>query len=174
MTGPLVYPIGVLMMGAQLQIRPPKAEGVDPELFQNDWDHQPRHVVKPFAYTLTKFATERMLVTFPMVQRWSTRVDSIHALGPALIEAVYCKTVCLYNRPDSDEEGKLFFCPREVVDEGQSVQVLLRCLPTLFMLSGQLTELSLSDSDAELVRSHDRLACEDCADFRKRTGIEST
>jgi hypothetical protein len=170
-----VYPIGLLVMGTELQMLEPRAtlrrvQGLDLE-------GPPVHHVCPCAYNVTRFASAGLLVPFVVVRKYSTRIESIHALGPALIEAViFCGTDILYAKDSTtDVDGKLFYCPHRVLERQLPLEIRLRCVPELFMLGGPNVEQSEDWSEAKerLAKSHDPSQCDDCADFRKRTGLES-
>ena len=169
-----VYPIGVLIMGTELRFDEPRAtlrrvQGLD-------LDVPPVHRVCPCAYNVTRFAAAGVLVPLVVVRLNSTKIESIHALGPALIEAViFPGGDILYAKSSTtDTDGKLFFCPHRVLERQLPVEIHLRCVPQLFMFETRNIEQTEDWSvEAErLTKSHDSSQCDECADFRKRTGLE--
>jgi hypothetical protein len=117
-----------------------------------------------------------MLVPFVVVRKYSTKIASIHALGPALIEAViFCGEILYAKDSTTDVDGKLFYCPDRVLERQLPIEIRLRCVPELFMLGGPNVEQveDWSVDKERLVTSHDPSQCDDCHDFRKRTGLES-
>lgn len=168
-----VYPIGLLVMGTELRLDEPRStlrrvQGLDP-------DAPPVHRVCPCAYNITRFVAAGLLVPFIVVRAYSTKIESIHALGPALIEAVLFAGEILYARDSTtDVDGKLFHCPRRVLERALPLEIRLRCVPELFMLGGPNVEQAedWSEEKERLIQSHDPMQCDDCVDFRKRTGLE--
>lgn len=169
-----VYPIGLLVMGTELRLDEPRStlrrvQGLDLEA-------PPVHRVCPFVYNVTRFAAGGTLVPFVVVQKYSVKIESIHALGPALIEAVIFPCGILYAKDSTtDVDGKLFYCPHRVLERQMPLEIHLRCVPDLFMLGGPNVEQAedWSVDKERLVTSHDPSQCDDCHDFRKRTGLES-
>lgn len=169
-----VYPIGLLVMGTELRLDEPRAtlrrvQGLD-------LDAPPVHRVCPCAYNVTRFAAAGLLAPFVVVRVCSTKIESIHALGPALIEAVIFAGEILYAKASTtDVDGKLFYCPHRVLDRQLPLEIRLRCVPELFMLGGPNIEQAedWSVEKEQLVQSHEPMQCDDCVDFfRKRTGLD--
>jgi hypothetical protein len=169
----VVFPLGLLVMGTELRLDEPRAtlrrvQGLDP-------DAPPVHRVCPFVYNVTRFAARGILVPFVLVRKYSVKIESIHALGPALIEAViFCGEILYAKDSTTDIDGKLFYCPHQVLERQLPLEIRLRCSPELFMLGGPNVEQAedWSPDKERLAKSHDPSQCDDCADFRKRTGLE--
>lgn len=175
MTNNDVYPIGILVMGRELRLLEPRATlakmtGKEP------WG-PPCHQVNPYVYNLVRFAPADQLVPFVMVKTSIIQIISIHAFGPALIErVVFDGLTVIYDKlAESEGEGKLFICPERVLESQHPLHVELRCMPELFMLGARQVEepSTLTSDELALMRSHDSGQCEDCDDFRKRTGLTS-
>ena len=124
------------------------------------------------------FAPADALVEFVIIRPSSiVRIDTIHAFGPALIERVVFNAMDVvydkFDKPTSPEdEGKLFVCPRKVLARAIPLHVYIRCLPALFMLDRTIEQAEASEEMA-LPTGHNSEQCDDCADFRRLTGLES-
>lgn len=100
----IVYPIGILVMGTELTVLNARAtlakvQGLEP-------DGPPIHRVGPFAYNVTRFAPDDCLVSFMMVRNSMVRVETIHALGPALIERVILDETRKASNPPQSQRRK--------------------------------------------------------------------
>lgn len=173
MNSSTVYPIGILVMGRELRLLEPRAtlekvQGMTP-------CGPPSHQVNPYVYNLVRFAAADLLVPFEMVKSSIIQIISIHAFGPALIERVVFDGTIIYDKlAEAEGEGKLFICPRRVLQAQHPLHVELRCMPELFMLGARHVEepSTLTSDELALMRSHDSGQCEDCRDFLATTGLE--
>ncbi len=170
---PIVYPIGILVMGQEMKILEPRSTLA--RVLGQEEEGPPRHKIVPFVYNLVRFAPAASVVRFVVRRNSTLRVDSVHAFGPGLIEQVMIATDILYEKQPNNEDGKLFFCPHRLVEEGWDLALSVRCLPELFMLEGgDVEEINADLPDTKRATiAHDSSQCPDCIDFAKRTGLES-
>jgi hypothetical protein len=134
MSGKLVYPVGLLVMGKQVIQRPlERAKPWEPEGTAPGVESE----VRPFGFSLTRFMPAKWLEPFVMMLDNPCKVESIVVLGPGLLERVTYLGQMLYDRNQShDEDGRLFFAPYRVINSGQQLVMSVRCQPALFMLDG--------------------------------------
>lgn len=116
----ILYPISVLVLGKELREHE-QTHGV------------PTSVVEPFGHAISRLCPSGYSLRFEMVRNSICKVETLVAIGPALIERVEIGPVLAYDRHVAQDDGRLFFMPHRTLERIGLLVVHIRVRPELFM-----------------------------------------